>query len=773
MSHLWYAQPARSFEEALPLGNGRLGVMAYSDPFQEHLQINEETLWSGHPQSAPEPHRQTDLAAIRQAVRQRDYARADQLTAATLYGHEVEAYLPWGDIWIELLDHTGPVRQYRRTLDLNQAVHTVDFSVGEACACHRECLVSLADDVLIWTQRSEQPLSLLLRLSSLWPLTAHPPEANGDLVVEGRMPTHFDRRGAFSFNPEKASVGFGARLRLRHNGHGIVTAGGWQLDQVTDLTLIFSLATGFRGYDQQPLAYVPAILKDAQARLEAAAAYSGEQLRARHLAAYQKQFDRTHLSLGQDDGCPTDQRLAEQPASDLGLVQLLFDYGRYLMISSSQPGGQPANLQGIWNHKLSPPWSCDYTMNINLEMNYWPAEAAGLSDCHEPLFHMLADFSHKGNCFGLPGWAAWHNSDLWRLNSDVTKQTQWGYWPMGGFWLCRHLWEHYEYTQDRAFLQQIYPILRGAADFLASWLQPDQDGRLTTCPSTSPENRFCFNGEALAVSSGSTMDLSISADLLTDCQAAADLLGEDSHRYRDLLQRLKQPAIAPDGRLQEWQEDFEETEPGHRHVSHLYGLYPASLFAPGSAYGRAAEKSLDARLAHGGGYTGWSNAWVVCLLARLRRGEDCDARIIHMFRHSIYPNFLDAHPPFQIDGNFGILAAIMEMLLQSQRRLDNDFILDLLPALPERWSSGTLDGIHARGAYTVDLHWTDEIIQASIHAARAGRLLVTSPVAAAPRITGKTGQDLPCYLLGDSAGRKLYSLTVQAGLVSLWQWQRS
>ncbi len=448
--------------------------------------------------------------------------------------------------------------------------------------------------------------------------------------------------------------------------------------------------------------------------LAAAMQFSYEELKERHVTEYQKYYHRVSLKIDGEDFnyLPTDERIrrianriGENDTVDNGLTTMLFDYGRYLTITSSAPGTQPANLQGIWSHFLMAPWHADYHLNINVQMNYWAVETMNLPEFHEPFMRMLEELAEKGNDFGVEGWACWHTTDLWRFNHENGYGVCWSFWVMGGFWCVRHIWEHYLHTRDLDFLRKLFPVMTGAVRFAKQWLVEDEDGYLVTSPSTSPENSFLWNGAVAAACRGSAMDQEILYDLFEKTEKAAVLLGEEGEYYRILKERLKPVSIGEDGRILEWGEDFEEWEPGHRHLSHLYGLYPSDIWTE-EKYEKAAAESLRVRLQHGGGHTGWSNAWIACLYARLRDAEGVQRHIQNMFTKAIYPNLFDAHPPFQIDGNFGICAAICEALLQSHKGE-----IELLPALPKEWKSGEVKGFVTRTGEVISFSWKDGIVQ--------------------------------------------------------------
>ena len=445
-------------------------------------------------------------------------------------------------------------------------------------------------------------------------------------------------------------------------------------------------------------------------KLLKAEALGYEELLKRHVTEYQRYFDRMSIKIDGEDyeHLPTDVRIrkAAEGTVDNQLVTLLFDFGRYLSITSSQPGTQPANLQGIWSNTIMPPWHSNYTMNINLEMNYWHVETCDLPECHLPLLTMIKELRERGNTFGLRGWSAWHNSDLWRFHCEATKDPLWGYWQMGGAWLCRHIWEHFAHTGDREFLQEYYPIVEEAAWFMEDWMYENKDGWLTTCPSTSPENRFRQEGVRCCVCEGSAMDMEIIKDLYDKLIRMGTILGKDVSHYQEILKKLKPLKVGTDGRLLEWGEELEECDLGHRHISHLYGFFPADVMSL-EEYGDVVRKTLQTRLENGGGHTGWSNAWIANIYARLGDGEGVMKHIRNMFAKSIYPNLLDAHPPFQIDGNFGICSAVCEALMQS-----HEGKISLIPALPKEWKSGEVQGMVARTGEKISFRWKNgEIIE--------------------------------------------------------------
>lgn len=751
---LWYDHPGDAPLTSLPLGNGRLGALVPGRPLLENIILNEDTLWAGQPHAWRKEGGPETLAAIRTATFASDYTQADKL-CEKLQGPYSHSYAPLGNLLLEP-EHQGTVGDYRRVLNLDEGMVTVTYRVG-TIGFKREMFVSHPHQLILLrlTADTAGALSLALRLDSQLRFEATP-DSQG-ITLTGKAPTHcappyLGKQLTPVIYTEEDGKGmrFAARLEvLRTDGEVKVAGQSLRVEGAGELVLAISAATGFSGYDQAPDLTVGQVLERVRQPLAATGGHGYEALRQAHLADHQSLYRRMSLELdstGALRDLPTDKRLtATQWQADPGLAALYLNFSRYLLIASSRPGTQAANLQGIWNWDVRPPWSSNYTTNINVQQNYWGAEAGNLPELHGPMMDLIEELAETGAktarmLYGLEGWCVHHNSDIWRLSSPVGEgagNPNWANFALAGPWLARHVWEHYLYSQDRAFLaQRGYRLLKGCAEFCAGWLVRDpRTGSLTTAPSVSTENLFRGpDGQSHAVSAGCTMDIAMIREVFAATIAAAGILGVDADfvaKLKDLTAQLPPYRIGSHGQLQEWEQDFREHEPGHRHISHLYPLMPGNQITPRGtpALARAARVSMERRLAADGGATGWARAWIINVFARLEDGDKALENFNALLRRGTSPALLDTHPSgigplFQIDGNFAGGAGLMEMLLQSHAGE-----IALLPALPKAWAAGgRVRGIRARGGVTLDFTWNQgRLSRATITGTAAGSHLLRLP----------------------------------------------
>lgn len=724
-TELWYNKWAEDWNEALAVGNGRIGGMVYGNPYYDTISLNEDSIWSGGYRKRNNKSALENLQKVRQLLFEEKISEAEEIVNDAFCGTPVNQrhYMPLGDFIIEQRG-LGDIQNYKRSLDLETAVQSVEFS-SDGVNYTREVIASYPDNVLAVNIKADkkESVNIVIHIDGR------------DDYFDDNSPVSDDEIFYYGGTGGEDGINFASCIKVIAASGTVRRWGSYiKAEKCDKVTILISCQTSYRYEDYK---------KEAKKDIEKAVKLSFADIKERHIKDYKKYYDRVNIELKDNsDGkseLPTDERLAniQSGGKDNKLIELYYNFARYLMIAGSREGTLPLNLQGIWNKDMWPAWGCKFTININTEMNYWPVESADLSELANPLFDLIEKMRPNGRVtaremYNCGGFVCHHNTDLW---GDTAPQDLWmpaTQWPMGAAWLCLHIWEHYMFTMDKDFLKEKYETIKEASEFFVDFLIENKNGQLVTCPSVSPENTYITeSGERGSLCIGPSMDSQIIYRLFTAVIKASEILGVDfdfADKLKSMRERLPKPEIGKYGQIKEWAVDYDEAEPGHRHISQLFALYPADMISVRKTpkLADAARATIERRLSHGGGHTGWSRAWIINLWARLNDGEKVYENIEALLSHSTNKNMFDNHPPFQIDGNFGGAAGISEALLQS---INHELIL--LPALPKEWGNGSFENLKARGGFTVSCKWENSEFQEALIVSNCGgtcRLVVNVPV---------------------------------------------